>query len=102
MQKEFKKIGPNNELSNESSNTSNSTHKFGFSYKDKFYNDNDNVSMSKTYTSKMNKFKSMNGTFYRRDMRFKENILEENRKKEIPGPGSYINPYSSTGKTNTV
>lgn len=102
IQKEFKKIGPNNELSNESSNTSNSTHKFGFSYKDKFYNNNDNVSMSKTYTSKMNKFKSMNGTFYRRDMRFKENILEENRKKEIPGPGSYINPYSSTGKTNTV
>ena len=101
LQNEFKKIGAN-DLSVESSNTSNSTHKFGFSYKDKFNGDNDNVSMSKTYTSKMNKFKPMNGTFYRRDMRFRENVLEENRKKEIPGPGSYINPYSSTGKTNTV
>ena len=100
---ELKKIGLNNDLSGESIiNTSNSTHKFGFSIGDKIYNDNDNASMSKTYSSKMNKFKSMNGTFYRRDMRFRENLLEENRKKEIPGPGSYINPYTSTGKTNTV
>ena len=23
-------------------------------------------------------------------------------KKEIPGPGSYINPYTNTGKSNSV
>ena len=97
----IKKMISNNDNTMESSNTSNSTHKFGFSFRDKFINENDNNSMSKTFSSK-NKYKSMTGTFYRRDMRFRENVLEENRKKEIPGPGSYINPYTSTGKTNSI
>ena len=34
--------------------------------------------------------KSLSGTFYRRDIRFRERQFEENIKKEIPGPGSYI------------
>ena len=100
---EFQKFIYNNDLSMESSNISNSTQKFGFNFKDKFFSDLDVTSMSKTtYSSKLHKFKPLNGTFYRRDMRFRETFLEENRKKEIPGPGSYINPYTSTGKTNSV
>ena len=95
------KILTNNDITADSSNTSNSTHKFGFNLKDKIYLDND-PSMMQSFYSKNPKFKSMNGTFYRRDMRFREDFLEENRKKEIPGPGSYISPYTSTGKTNTV
>ena len=103
--KEFKNLVSNNDVSVESSNTSNSTHKLGFSFKDKFFADYENSSMSKTYSSKIykfNKFKPLNGTFYRRDMRFRETFQEENRKKDIPGPGSYINPYTNTGKTNSV
>ncbi len=42
----------------------------------------------------------MSGLFYRRDMRFRENYLEENVKKEIPGPGNYISPYTHVGKSN--
>ncbi len=89
------------DISLESGNTSNSTHNFGFSLQDKIF-DNENNFMSKTFSSKMGKFKPLNGTFYRRDMRFRENFQEENMKKEIPGPGTYINPYTSTGKTNTI
>ena len=95
----------NNDVSIESSNTSNSTHKLGFTFRDQMFFDNENPSMSKTYSSKIykfNKFKPLNGTFYRRDMRFRETFQEENRKKEIPGPGSYINPYTNTGKLNSV
>ena len=100
---EFKKIS-NNDISVESSNISNSSHKLGLTFRDQFLVDNDS-SVSKTYSSKIykfNKFKPLNGTFYRRDMRFRETFQEENRKKEIPGPGSYINPYTSTGKTNSI
>lgn len=46
--------------------------------------------------------KSLSGTFYRRDMRFRENYQDEMMKREIPGPGSYINPYTSTGQLNSV
>ena len=46
--------------------------------------------------------RSMAGTFYRKDMRFRENYQEENMKKGIPGPGSYINPYTRIGKSNSV
>lgn len=46
--------------------------------------------------------RSMAGTFYRKDMRFRENYQEENMKKSIPGPGSYINPYTRIGKSNSV
>ena len=46
--------------------------------------------------------RSMAGTFYRKDIRFRENYLEENMKKGIPGPGSYINPYTRVGKSNSV
>ena len=97
---ELKKI-VSSDISLESGNTSNSTHNLGFSLQDKIF-DNENNFMSKTFSSKMGKFKPLNGTFYRRDMRFRENFQEENMKKEIPGPGTYINPYTSTGKTNTI
>ena len=86
-----------NDNSVESSQTSNSTHKFGFSKKDVI----DSEQQTKNKIIKV-KSKSMSGTFYRKDMRFRENYLEENRKKDIPGPGSYINPYTSTGKSNSV
>ena len=101
----FRKIILNNDMTWESSNTSDSSYKFRFSVGDQMFYDSDNSSMSKTYNSKMNKlhkFKPLNGTFYRRDIRFREVLREENRKKEIPGPGSYINPFTNTGKTNSI
>ena len=45
---------------------------------------------------------SMAGTFYRKDIRFREREIEENSKKYVPGPGSYINPFTCTGKTNSI
>lgn len=45
---------------------------------------------------------SMSGTFYRKDIRFREREIEENSKKYVPGPGSYINPFTGTGKTNSI
>ena len=63
----------NNDVSVESSNTSNTTHKLGLTFRYQMFIDSENPSMSKTYSSKIykfNKFKPLNGTFYRRDMRF--------------------------------
>ena len=51
---------------------------------------------------KIKSTRTMAGTFYRKDMRFRENYQEENMKKGIPGPGSYINPYTRIGKSNSV
>ena len=45
---------------------------------------------------------SMSGTFYRKDIRFREREIEENSKKYVPGPGSYINPFTGTGKSNSI
>ena len=45
---------------------------------------------------------SMGGLFYRKDIRFREREIEENSKKYVPGPGSYINPFTCTGKTNSI
>ena len=49
-----------------------------------------------------NRPQSMSGTFYRKDMRFRERYMEENYKKWIPGPGTYINPFTGTGKSNSI
>ena len=49
-----------------------------------------------------NRPQSMSGTFYRKDIRFRERVMEENSKKWVPGPGTYINPFSGTGKSNTI
>ena len=46
--------------------------------------------------------KSMSGKFYRNDIRFRERTTEEKIKNEIPGPGSYINPFTGTGKSNSI
>ena len=46
--------------------------------------------------------KSMSGLFYRKDIRFRERQIEEDSKKYVPGPGSYINPFTGTGKTNSI
>ena len=45
---------------------------------------------------------SMSGTFFRKGNRFREREIEENVKSKIPGPGSYINPFTCTGKTNSI
>ena len=45
---------------------------------------------------------SMSGLFYRKDIRFRERQIEEDSKKYVPGPGSYINPFTGTGKTNSI
>lgn len=44
----------------------------------------------------------LSGTFYRKQRRFIENEKEMERKMETPGPGSYIDPYSATGNSNTM
>ena len=49
-----------------------------------------------------NRPQSMSGLFYRKDIRFRERELEENSKKWVPGPGSYINPFTGTGKSNSI
>ena len=49
-----------------------------------------------------NRPQSMSGTFYRKDIRFRERVMEENSKKWVPGPGTYINPFTGTGKSNTI
>ena len=49
-----------------------------------------------------NRPQSMSGVFYRKDIRFRERVMEENYKKMIPGPGAYINPFTGTGKLNTI
>ena len=101
----FRKMVLNNDVSWESTNSSKSTYKYKFSLGEQKFFEGENVSMSKTYNSKinkLNKFRPLNGTFYRRDIRFREMLQEEKRKKEIPGPGSYINPFTNTGKTNSI
>lgn len=45
---------------------------------------------------------SLSGTFYRKDIRFRERQMEENSKRYIPGPGSYINPFTCEGKSNSI
>ena len=49
-----------------------------------------------------NRPQSMSGKFYRKDIRFRERVIEENSKKWIPGPGTYINPFTGTGKSNSI
>ena len=76
--------------------------------------ENDNISNEVSYYSSTNNSstynknvfysrpQSMCGTFYRKDIRFREREIEENSKKYVPGPGSYINPFTGTGKTNSI
>ena len=45
---------------------------------------------------------SMSGLFYRKDIRFREREIEENSKKWVPGPGTYINPFTADGKSNSI
>ena len=101
---DFKKMICNN-ISIESNQTSNSTHKFGVSKKEdslKNVVDMEQQMKFKKINKIKEKSKSMAGIFYRKDMRFRENYQEENMKKDLPGPGSYMNPYTSTGKSNSV
>ncbi len=71
----------------------------------KLIQNNSFVSTTHSNTSKtnnQNKQLSMHGTFYSKEPRFKDN---ENKLKESslnPGPGSYINPFSNTGSSNTI
>ena len=60
------------------------------------------TSLASTSSSFFNKNTSMSGTFYRKQKRFIEAEKEMERLKEGPGPGSYINPFSNTGTSNTV
>ena len=82
----------NNRNNTESDNISNE-----FSY----YSSTNN---SSTYNKNIfySRPQSMSGTFYRKDIRFRERQIEENSKKYVPGPGSYINPFTGTGKTNSI
>ena len=48
-----------------------------------------------------NKFKNDTNSFNLRTKRF-ASYAEEKWKEEIPGPGSYINPYSAVGTSNTI
>ena len=76
--------------------------------------ESDNISNDVSYysstnnssTNNINLFysrpQSVGGLFYRKDIRFRERQIEENSKKYVPGPGSYINPFTCTGKTNSI
>ena len=75
--------------------------------------ESDNISNASYYSSTNNSStnnihlfysrpQSMSGLFYRKDIRFRERQIEENLKKYVPGPGSYINPFTGTGKTNSI
>ena len=61
-----------------------------------------NLSLSTSQSSTTTYEKSSKGRFYRRDIRFREAEIEERKRSENPGPGSYINPFSNTGNLNTI
>jgi uncharacterized protein (UPF0333 family) len=96
------KISNNNSI--DSSQTSNSTHTHKFALSKKDFIDSEQQTKKKNVYKIKKVFdpKALSGTFYRKDIRFRENVQDENRKKYIPGPGSYINPYTNTGKSNSV
>jgi len=61
-----------------------------------------NSSFSTSQSSYNSRPLTGNGTFYRRDRRFREAENELIRLSENPGPGSYIDPFSNTGINNTI
>ena len=86
----------------------------GVKVQNNYMTESDNISNDLSYysstnnssTNNINLFysrpQSMQGLFYRKDIRFRERQIEENSKKYVPGPGSYINPFTGTGKTNSI
>ena len=66
------------------------------------YSSTNNSSINNINNILNNRPQSMSGIFYRKDIRFRERIMEENSKKWIPGPGTYINPFTGTGKSNSI
>ena len=72
------------------------------SYEQSNYSSTNNSSSTNVGTFLLLRPQSMAGTFYRKDIRFREREIEENSKKYVPGPGSYINPFTNTGQCNSV
>ena len=67
-----------------------------------YYSSTNNSSTNNIMNLFYSRPQSMSGTFYRKDIRFREREIEENSKKYVPGPGSYINPFTGTGKSNSI
>jgi hypothetical protein len=67
-----------------------------------YYSSTNNSSSNNIMNLFYSRPQSMSGTFYRKDIRFREREIEENSKKYVPGPGSYINPFTGTGKSNSI
>ena len=67
-----------------------------------YYSSTNNSSSNNIINLFYSRPQSMSGTFYRKDIRFREREIEENSKKYVPGPGSYINPFTGTGKSNSI
>jgi hypothetical protein len=60
--------------------------------------------MNKSFDSTTNNTSksTLMGTFYRKERRFFESESDLKKQMENPGPGSYINPFSNTGDSNTI
>jgi hypothetical protein len=67
-----------------------------------YYSSTNNSSSNNIMNLFYSRPQSMSGTFYRKDIRFPEREIEENSKKYVPGPGSYIDPFTGTGKSNSI
>ena len=98
-------------IQNNLDNNSNTIYKYGYNYRISESNEISNY--SSTNNSSVNNInninnifynrpQSMSGVFYRKDIRFRERVMEENSKKWVPGPGSYINPFTGKGKSNSI
>ena len=85
-----------------------------FSTNDNNHNSNNNINsmlpnsnksaMNKSFDSTTNNTSksTLMGTFYRKERRFFESENDLKKQMDNPGPGSYINPFSNTGDSNTI
>ena len=100
-------------IQNNLNTNSNNLYNFGFNYRTSEsgtisheisnYSSTNNSSINNNINNIFyNRPQSMSGTFYRKDIRFRERVIEENSKKWIPGPGTYINHFTGTGKSNSI
>ena len=85
-----------------------------FGTNDNNHNSNNNINsmlpnsnksaMNKSFDSTTNNTSksTLMGTFYRKERRFFESENDLKKQMDNPGPGSYINPFSNTGDSNTI
>ncbi len=73
------------------------------SFRKSYYNSFDSTTPSiSSKNFNQTKYSSMIGTFYSKEPRFKDSEKKLKESSLNPGPGSYINPFSNTGSSNTI